>query len=184
MVNVPWIYHRHILIQCIHLITCCNKNWSLFGGIYFSVCVVLILYFDSWDIHVIDEFTLGINIYCHVRDWHFPPNFDFACRFYISLGMPSLCQIDWCCFHYFVRKCLVALLEDLCARILFFRFVNIGFVLTFSFLLFMCEQDLCLWESTCLLPLSTRLLCLVVAIPLVCWVYMCAFVCVPLCVHV
>ena len=30
-------------------------------------------------------------------------------------------------------------------------------------------------------PLSSRLLCLVVAIPLVCWLYMCACVCVCLC---
>jgi len=33
-------------------------------------------------------------------------------------------------------------------------------------------------------PLSTRLLCLVVAIPLVCRLYICACVCVPLYVHV
>ena len=117
-----------------------------------------------------------INIYCHVQDWHFPPNFDFAWRFYISLGMPSLSQIDWYCFYYSVRKCPVALLEALCARI---RVCSDIFSP-----IFMCVQDLCLWEKTCLLPLSTRLLCLVVAIPLVCWLYMCACVCVPLCVHV
>ena len=35
--------------------------------------------------------------------------------------------IDWCCFYYFVRNSLVALLEALCARIFSFRFVNIGF---------------------------------------------------------
>ena len=35
-----------------------------------------------------------------------------------------------------------------------------------------------------LLPLSTRLLCLVVSIPVVCWLYMCACVCVPLYVWV
>jgi len=40
-------------------------------------------------------------------------------------------KIDWCCLYYFVRNSLVALLEALCARILFFRFVNIGFFLTF-----------------------------------------------------
>ena len=34
--------------------------------------------------------------------------------------------VDWCCFYYFVRNSLVALLEALCARIPFFRFVNIG----------------------------------------------------------
>jgi hypothetical protein len=32
-------------------------------------------------------------------------------------------------------------------------------------------------------PLSTRLLCLVVALSLVCWLYMCAYVCVPLYVY-
>ena len=35
--------------------------------------------------------------------------------------------IDRCCFYYFVRNSLVALLEALCARIPFFRFVNTGF---------------------------------------------------------
>jgi len=38
---------------------------------------------------------------------------------------------DWCCFYYFVRNSLVALLEASCARIFFFRFVNISFLLTF-----------------------------------------------------
>ena len=36
-------------------------------------------------------------------------------------------KIDWCCFYYFARNSLVALLEALCARIFSFRFVNIGF---------------------------------------------------------
>ena len=35
------------------------------------------------------------------------------------------CLVGWCCFYYFVRNSLVALLEALCARILFFRFVNV-----------------------------------------------------------
>jgi len=35
--------------------------------------------------------------------------------------------IDWCCFYYFVRNSLVALLEALCARIFLFRFVNVVF---------------------------------------------------------
>ena len=34
---------------------------------------------------------------------------------------------DWCCFYYFVRNSLVALLKALCARILFLRLVNIEF---------------------------------------------------------
>ena len=33
-------------------------------------------------------------------------------------------MIDWCCFNHFVRNSLVALLEALCARILFFSFVE------------------------------------------------------------
>jgi len=57
--------------------------------------------------------------------------------------------IDWCCFHYFVRNSLVTLLEALCARILFFRFVNINFswhFFPFFFLplFFLCVQGLCL----------------------------------------
>jgi len=89
---------------------------------------------------------------------------------------PAWVSFDWCCFYYFVRNSLVALLEALCTRI---RFVNIGFFLTF-FLVCVCKVS----NKAFLPPLSTRLLCLVVSIPLVCWVYMCACVCVPLYVHV
>jgi len=42
--------------------------------------------------------------------------------------------IDWCCFYYFVRNSLVALLEALCARIFCFGFVNIGVFPDISFL--------------------------------------------------
>ena len=35
----------------------------------------------------------------------------------------TLLKIDWCCFHYFVRNSLVALLEALCAQM----FVNLRF---------------------------------------------------------
>ena len=86
-------------------------------------------------------------------------------------------KIDWCCFYYFVRNSLVALLEALCARILFFRIVNQLFL---TFFVCVCKVS----NKAFLPPLSTRLLRLVVAIPLVCWLYMCACVCVPLYVHV
>ena len=36
-------------------------------------------------------------------------------------------MFDWCCFYFFVKNSLVALLEALCARICSFRFVYIGF---------------------------------------------------------
>ena len=91
-------------------------------------------------------------------------------------------MIDWCDFYYFVRNGLVALLEALCARILFFRFVNTSFVWQFFFLFCVCARPLSLTKAL-LPPLSTRLLCLVVATPLVCWLYMCVCVCVPLYVH-
>ena len=51
------------------------------------------------------------------------------------------CMIDWCCFYYFVKNSLVALLEALCARIFFFRFVNIGFFWRFVFLC-VCARSL------------------------------------------
>jgi len=93
--------------------------------------------------------------------------------------------VNWCCFYYFVRNNLVSLLEALSARIPFCRFVNIGFswhfVFFFSFLFF-CARPLSL-KIAFFPPLSTRLLCLVVAISLVCWLYMCFYVCVPLYVH-
>jgi len=62
---------------------------------------------------------------------------------------------------------------------LFLRFVNIDFFLTIFF--GVCARSL---TKAFLPPLSTRLLCLVVSIPLVCCLYMCACVCVPLYVHV
>ena len=86
-------------------------------------------------------------------------------------------QIDWCCLHYFVTNSRVAFLEALCARIFFFRFVNISF---FWFFFCVCKVS----NKDFLPPLSDRLLCLVVSIPLVCWLCMCACVCVPLYVHV
>ena len=96
----------------------------------------------------------------------------------------TLSLSDWCCVYYFVRNSVLALLEALCARILFFRFVNIGLLLNF-FSFFLRVQGLSLSLTKAFFPpLSTRLLCLVVTIPLVYWLYMCACVCVPLYVHV
>jgi len=40
-------------------------------------------------------------------------------------GHQCMQMIDWYCFYYSVKNSLVALLEDLFARILFFRFVKI-----------------------------------------------------------
>jgi len=52
--------------------------------------------------------------------------------------LPSL--IDWCCFYYFVRNSLVALLETLCARIFSWdSWISVFFWHFFSpFLLFLC----------------------------------------------
>ena len=89
-------------------------------------------------------------------------------------------HFDWCGFYYFVRNSLVALLAALCARIFFFRFVNICFS---WHLFFVCARSLtkpffrpyqpgsCAW-------LSPFLLCAD------CTLYMCACVCVHLYVHV
>jgi len=62
--------------------------------------------------------------------------------------------LNWCCFYYFVRNILVVLLEALCGRIVFFRFVNIGFswVLHFSCL---CVCGLCPLTKA-LLPLLSE----------------------------
>jgi len=45
---------------------------------------------------------------------------------HIQICPPSRDHADWCCFYYFVRNSLVALLKALCARIFFFRFVDRG----------------------------------------------------------
>ena len=47
-----------------------------------------------------------------------------------------------CCFYYFVRNSLVALLEALCARIFSFRFVHIGFVSDFFLCVCVCARSL------------------------------------------
>ena len=81
---------------------------------------------------------------------------------------------DWCCFYCFVRNSLVALLEASCARI----FSSDSWISVFSDIFFcVCKVS----NKAFLPPLSTRLLCLVVAIPLVCWLYMCACVCASVC---
>ena len=104
-----------------------------------------------------------------------------GCILFSFCGPVAGAPIDWCCFYYLVRNSLVALLEALCARIFSFRFVNIGFVPEF---LCVCVCVCKVSRKALLPPLSTRILCLVVSIPLVCWLYMCACVCVPLYVHV
>jgi len=94
-------------------------------------------------------------------------------------GGATLCKqkckqiFDWCCLYYFVTN----LLEALCARIFLFRFVNIGFFPDIAFLSKVSNKAF-------FPPLSARLLCLVVTIPLVSRLYMCACVCVPLYKHV
>ena len=70
-----------------------------------------------------------------------PPSFLFPSATGESTCDPEVFVIAWCCFYYFARNSLVALLEALCARIFFFRFVNIGFFLTFFFLC-VCVQGL------------------------------------------
>jgi len=77
--------------------------------------------------------------------------------------------IDWCCFYDFVRNSLVVLLEALCARI----FSWDSWISVFPDFLFWCVCNVS--NKALLPPLSTRLLCLVVAIPLVCWLYICAY---------
>jgi len=53
-----------------------------------------------------------------------------------------------------VKNSLVALLEALCARNLFFRFVNLEFFLTFGFP-FLCVRKACVSNKAFLLPLSS-----------------------------
>jgi len=55
--------------------------------------------------------------------------------------------------------------------------------ISFLFGIYFCVCKVSNKAAAFLPPLSTRLLRLVVAIPLVCWLYMCACVCVPLYVH-
>jgi len=92
---------------------------------------------------------------------------------------PHMSRFDWCCFYYFVKNSLVALLKALCARISSWDSWISGFFRHFPILFwFVCVQGLSI--KAFLLPLSTRLLCIVVVITFLCWLYVCACVCVPL----
>jgi len=91
----------------------------------------------------------------------------------------GLCCIDWCCFYHFVRNSLVALLEALCAQILSLdSWISAFLIFVFVFCVSIArsltkpffrpsQPGSCAWPQ-------------VVAIPLVCWLYMCVCVCVPL----
>jgi len=91
--------------------------------------------------------------------------------------------IDWCCFYFFVINGLVALLEAQCVRIFSLdSWISVFFWHFFSVIFVFCFYKV--FNKAFLLPLWTRLLCLVVAIPLVYWLYMCGCVCASLYVHV
>ena len=86
----------------------------------------------SWDAH--NRVVPG-----HTNHWNDPASEYETQLIKPAPSLPAL--IDWCCFYYFVRNSLVALLKALCARIFFFRFVNIGFVSGF-FVWCLCVQGL------------------------------------------
>jgi len=131
------------------------------------------------DIHSFDIYNIGNSVYsfhhqasCMTKkeEW----------KAHTSTGLVTfaneqhILNFDWCCFWYFVRNSLVALPESLFAQT-FFRFeISIYWH-------FLCGRPLSL--TTALFPsLQTRLLRLVVAIPLVYWSHMCA--CVYVLLHV
>ena len=71
----------------------------------------------------------------------------------LTTGKHQVWFMYWCCFYYFVRNSLTALLEDLCARILFFRLMMIVDIV-FSWYIFslfspsfVCVQGLCLQQT-------------------------------------
>ena len=111
-----------------------------------------------------------------------PPAGMFWCRnqFFSTTSGASCSRrrpgFDWCCFYYFVRNSLVTFLEAPCAQIF-----SLDSWISVLFWHFFCVCKVS--NKAFLPPLSTRLQCLVVAIPLVCWLYMCACVCVPLYVY-
>jgi len=87
----------------------------------------------SWDAH--NRVVPG-----HTNHWNDPASEYETQLIKPAPSLPAL--IDWCCFYYFVRNSLVALLKVLCARIFSFRFVNIGFVSGFFFFVFVCARSL------------------------------------------
>jgi len=107
------------------------------------------------------------------------PNLRTGLRGWCTSLESHFCLIDWCCFYYFVRISLVSLLEAPCARICSWDLWISGVFLTFFFLC-VCKVS----NKAFFPPPETRLLCLVVSIPLVCWLHMCACVRVSLYVHV
>ena len=87
----------------------------------------------------------------------------------LGLAFLELFVIDWCCFYYFVRNSLVALLEALCARIfswdswisVFFAAINVAN----SFKISTCSWFLWGPRSRARLSLPNEFLC--VSIPAV-----------------
>jgi hypothetical protein len=94
--------------------------------------------------------------------------FSFSVSHFSSLSF-STGTIDWCCFHYSIRNRLLALLEALCARF----FLKIWYI---SVLIFFCLCRPLSVMNSFLPPLTSRLLCLVVALCVRMCMYMCACV--------
>ena len=89
--------------------------------------------------------------------------------------------IDWCCFYYFVKNSLVAWWKlHVLESFLLDSWISVVFLKYFFLCVCMCKVS----HKAFLPPLSTMLLCLVVSIPLVYWLSMCACVCVLLYVYV
>jgi len=86
-----------------------------------------------------------------------------------------LSLIDWCCFYYFVRNSLVALLEALCARIFSWDSWISGF--SWHFFFGVCKVS----NKAFLPPLLSRHRSLVVAISCVLIVHVCLCVCASVC---
>jgi len=129
---------------CFTLATGCA--YAIDMEIYMYMCAYAYIYIS---ICICTYICICIYIYIHVYMYVYV----YICIY--------IYMIDWCCFYYLVRNGLVALLEALCARIFSFRFVNIGFFLTFFFCV--CARSLtkpffrlsqpgsCVWLSPFLL---------------------------------
>ena len=119
-------------------------------------------------------------LYSSKRLWSYAKTQIFCAK------IQTCCAIDWC---YFVRNSLVALKLYVLESFLLDSWISVfvsekKFIGIYIYIFFFCVCVCKVSNRAFLPPLSTRLLCLVVSIPLVCWLYMCACVCVPLYVHV
>jgi len=165
MIESGHVWMSHITYEWV--MSCMNESCQVWMShvIYERVISRINDSLHLWMSHVTYEWVMShVNEACQIRMGH------ATCEL-VMVHMNESCHIwmsnvtyewvDWCCFYYYLRNSLVALLEALCARIVFFGFVNMWFF--WYIYIYICARSLtkpffclshpgsCAWLSQCLL---------------------------------